>query len=77
MEVRAEKADGRLCIEVQDWGEGMGEETMRSMFNPFFTTREAGTGLGLSIVHRIIEGHGGTVDVRSAPGQGSTFRILL
>ena len=77
VEVRAEKADGRLCIEVQDWGEGMGEETMRSMFNPFFTTREAGTGLGLSIVHRIIEGHGGTVDVRSAPGQGSTFRILL
>ena len=77
VEVRAGMTDGKLCIEVQDWGEGMSPETQRSMFDPFFTTRESGTGLGLSIVHRIIEGHGGTIDVRSAPGQGATFRILL
>lgn len=77
VEVRAGLADGKLCIEVQDWGEGMDEETARRSFNPFFTTREAGTGLGLSIVHRIIESHGGTIDVRSAPGKGATFRILL
>ncbi|HVP17439.1 MAG TPA: ATP-binding protein [Spirochaetia bacterium] len=77
VEVRAGMSDGRLCIEVQDWGEGMSAETMRSMFNPFFTTRESGTGLGLSIVHRIIEGHGGAIDVQSEPGKGATFRILL
>jgi len=77
VEVRAAMTDGRLRIEVEDWGEGMSEETERSIFNPFFTTRESGTGLGLSIVHRIIEDHGGSIDVRSAPGQGATFRILL
>ena len=77
VEVRAGVREGKLCVEVQDWGEGMSQETMTSMFNPFFTTRESGTGLGLSIAHRIVEGHGGTIDVRSAPGQGTTFRFLL
>ena len=75
--VRAGYAVGRLWIEVEDQGEGMTEETMRTIFDPFFTTRESGTGLGLSIVHRIIEDHGGTIDVHSAPGNGSTFRIVL
>jgi two-component system, NtrC family, sensor histidine kinase HydH len=77
VEVRAGKEDGRLRLEVQDWGEGMDEETMRSMFNPFFTTRESGTGLGLSIAHRIVESHGGSIDVHSRRGEGATFRILL
>ncbi|HEY9593105.1 MAG TPA: ATP-binding protein, partial [Spirochaetia bacterium] len=62
---------------VEDRGEGMSEETMRTIFDPFFTTRESGTGLGLSIVHRIIEDHGGTIDVKSAPGRGTTFRVVL
>ncbi len=77
VEVRAGREDGRLRLEVQDWGEGMDEETMRKVFNPFFTTRESGTGLGLSIVHRIVESHGGSIDVRSRPGEGATFRILV
>ena len=62
---------------MQDWGEGMDEETRRSMFNPFFTTRETGTGLGLSIAHRIIESHGGSIDVRSRPAGAPRSRILL
>jgi signal transduction histidine kinase len=77
VEVRAAEEDGRLRVEVQDWGEGMDEETKQRMFNPFFTTRESGTGLGLSIVHRIVESHGGSIDVISSPGKGATFRILL
>ena len=75
VEIRARMQDCRLCIEVEDWGAGMDEETARSIFNPFFTTRDSGTGLGLSIAHRIIESHEGTIDVRSRPGEGSTFSI--
>ncbi len=77
VEVRARLDGGKLCMEVQDRGEGMDEETKRSIFNPFFTTRVSGTGLGLSIVHRIVEGHGGTIEVRSAPGEGSTFTMVI
>lgn len=77
VEVRCSTEDGSLRIEVEDWGEGMNEETMRCVFDPFFTTRDSGMGLGLSIVHRIIENHGGTIDVRSCPGSGSTFSVVL
>jgi signal transduction histidine kinase len=77
VEVRAGRENGKLLLEVQDWGEGMDEETLRRVFNPFFTTRESGTGLGLSIAHRIVESHGGSIDVRSRPGEGATFRILV
>jgi len=77
VEVRCATEDGSLRIEVQDWGEGMDEETKRCVFDPFFTTRDSGMGLGLSIVHRIIENHGGSIDVRSCPGSGSTFSIVL
>jgi two-component system sensor histidine kinase HydH len=77
VEIRARRADGKLCLEVQDWGAGMEKETMRSIWNPFFTTRDSGTGLGLSIAHRIVESHGGSIDVRSRPGAGSTFTVTL
>ncbi len=77
VEVRARHERERLFIEVQDWGAGMDEQTMKRIFNPFFTTRESGTGLGLSIAHRIIEGHGGTIDVRSVPGAGATFTVRI
>ena len=55
----------------------MDEETRSHIFTPFFTTRERGSGLGLSICHRIVVGHGGSMDVRSAPGEGSEFRVRL
>ena len=70
---------GWVRIVVRDTGEGMSVETAARIFEPFFTTRERefGTGLGLTSVHRIVESFGGTIDVTSAPGAGSSFEILL
>jgi signal transduction histidine kinase len=55
----------------------MTEEQQQRLFEPFFTTKEKGVGLGMSIVHRIIESHNGTIEIDSAPGQGTTFIITL
>ncbi|MEC9361958.1 MAG: DAHL domain-containing protein [Pseudomonadota bacterium] len=68
-----------VSIRVLDTGCGMSEEVRARIFEPFFTTKPVGkgTGLGLSIVYRIIEDHGGSIDVRSTPGKGSEFTIEL
>lgn len=72
-----------IVIGVADTGEGVSPEVVARMFNPFFTTRGAGTGLGLAIVHRIIDAHGGRIEVRNnadAPGRdgpGALFEIHL
>lgn len=70
---------GKVVIEVADTGPGMSPEVLKQLFTPFFTTKPigVGTGLGLSICHRIITGLGGTLDVQSELGQGTTFRIVL
>jgi two-component system NtrC family sensor kinase len=69
----------RVSVEVRDSGPGMAPETLERMFEPFFTTKPPGegTGLGLPISLGIIQGHGGTLTARSAPGGGTTFRIEL
>ena len=64
-------------IRVCDDGPGIPAAATQKVFDPFFTTKEEGTGLGLSIVSRIIREHGGTVDLASAEGQGTTFTIRL
>ncbi len=66
-----------VFIEITDNGEGITEEKMKHLFDPFYTTKPNGTGMGLPITLRIIEDHKGSVKVRSNPGKGTTFIIML
>ncbi|MGH7313768.1 MAG: ATP-binding protein, partial [Candidatus Rokuibacteriota bacterium] len=67
----------RVKIEVSDTGTGIAPGDAERIFNPFFTTRDGGTGLGLALTHKIVDDHSGTIDFRSLPGAGTTFRITL
>ena len=66
-----------LQLQVSDTGCGMTPETRARIFDPFFTTRQAGHGLGLSVVQGVVRSLHGAVQLVSAPGEGTTFRILL
>ncbi len=66
-----------VIIRVSDNGPGIAGDILEKVLQPFFTTREEGTGLGLSIASRIIEEHGGRLDVKSVEGQGAEFIITL
>ncbi len=68
-----------LSFVVEDTGTGIASDDLERVFEPFYTTKDVGqgTGLGLSIVHRIVEDHGGRITVRSEPGHGTVFEILL
>lgn len=64
-------------VRIADTGTGMDPETVGQLFNPFFTTKAKGTGLGLALTHKIVEEHGGTIAVQSAPGAGTLFTLTL
>ncbi len=68
-----------VCIAVSDTGRGMDDAVLDHLFEPFFTTKGVGqgTGLGLATVYGIVKQNGGHLEVRSAPGEGSTFRLFL
>jgi len=67
----------QVMVEIADDGCGMDEKTMKSIFNPFFTTKPNGTGLGLSIVYRILETYDCRMDLQSKAGLGSAFKLYF
>ncbi len=73
--IRAYEINDDLFIEVEDQGVGFSEGEIKHIFMPFYTTKSNGTGLGLPIVKRIVEQHGGSIEVQSRPGEGSVFRL--
>ncbi len=77
--VRTGSEDEQVWLEVIDTGEGIAPDVLNRIFEPFFTTRPVGTGrgLGLSLSYGIVKKHNGRIDVTSAAGQGSTFRVTL
>jgi two-component system, cell cycle sensor histidine kinase and response regulator CckA len=74
-----EQGPRNVRLSVADDGCGMDDMVAQRIFEPFFTTREAdrGSGLGLSVVHGIVASHGGRIELRSAPGEGAEFSIIL
>jgi len=68
---------GRVAITIRDNGQGIADEDLARIFDPYFTTRRAGTGLGLAIAKNIIEGLGGSITVVTRPGAGTDFRVEL
>jgi two-component system sensor histidine kinase PilS (NtrC family) len=64
-------------IVVEDTGRGIPLADLERIFDPFYTTKPDGTGLGLPTVHRIVESHGGALQVESQPGVGTRFRVRL
>jgi signal transduction histidine kinase len=70
------RGDAAVTVEVEDTGSGIPAETLRNIFNPFFTTKEGGTGLGLPISHRIVEQHRGLIEVKNR-AKGAVFILRL
>ena len=69
---------GNKCqVEIRDNGIGMDEETQLRLFEPYFTAKKKGNGLGLTNTQNIVLNHKGNINVRSKPGQGTTFVVTL
>jgi signal transduction histidine kinase len=75
--LEAERHAEGVLVTVGDTGTGIDPDIRGRLFEPFFTTKAKGIGLGLAVTHRIVEGHGGSIDVRSQLGSGAVFRLTL
>src|SRR5262249_56451924 len=77
IEVRLLDGEGAAGFEVTDQGQGIARDDLDRVFDPFFTTKDTGTGLGLATVHRIVQDHGGRVEIASALGNATRVRASL
>ncbi|MBZ0267718.1 hypothetical protein K8I85_06150, partial [bacterium] len=77
LRVTGEVNDGRIYVVFRDTGHGIQPQELEDIFRPFHTSKSGGTGLGLSIASRIVEGNGGTIQVKSTPGIGTAFTVEL
>ena len=66
-----------LCLGIRDTGKGMDQNTVRRIFQPFFSTKFEGRGLSMAAVFGIMKNHNGWIDVHSEPGRGTTVRVYL
>jgi len=66
-----------VAVSFTDTGVGISEENLGKIFEPLFTTRTKGIGLGLAVTKTLVQGHGGTIEVQSEVGKGSTFTVRL
>lgn len=77
LDIEAEATDGTVSIYFRDTGEGIPSGDLGRIFEPYKTTRESGSGLGLMVVQRIVQDHGGRIEIESKPGKGTSFGIIL
>lgn len=75
--VSLDVSDNTVEIYVRDTGHGIPRNIQQKMFEPFFTTKKKGSGIGLFVAHRIVQSHHGRIDVKTADGEGTTFRIIV
>ena len=66
-----------MVLKVSDTGNGIPPDELQNVFDPFFTTKDTGTGLGLAVSHGIVERHGGSIEIESTLGEGTTVTIHL
>ncbi len=77
VELSADGQSGQIGITVSDTGRGISPEHLSKVFDPYFTTKSGGTGLGLAMAYNIIEAMGGSIKVKSDPGKGTAFSIMI
>lgn len=77
LRIAGESTDDSVCLTFTDTGVGIASQDILRVFDPFFTTKRHGTGLGLTVSYRIIQEHGGNLDLVSQPGAGTTVRLIL
>ena len=75
--IRSKEEMKNLIVEVEDAGEGIPEEKIDQIIQPFVTSKKEGTGLGLPIVKKIVEAHGGVLEYAQQPDKGMIFRFVL
>lgn len=75
--ITSQSDDTTVTLIISDTGCGIPDENLDSVFSPFYTTKEKGTGLGLAVASKIVESHGGTLEVSSRVGSGSAFKVKL